>query len=218
MRDAATAIAPKATTISTCQTHHETRQLSVKLTATAASPSSTHAAAIATSSTARRSPRHDEISPRGDGERQRSGDAEGDHEERAGLDRRRIVQRRELGERPDDPDGRRPRTGRTRIATAWATTQRARGPSSGIADQSANALAITRPTGTATTKPVLLPVVMTRGVASACSPRNAADAMNDIDTRNSRPSARRRADVPTDQARTAAIAAAPSTSQKCDGW
>ncbi len=55
MRHEAYAIAPNATTIRMCHTHQETRQLSVQLTATAASANNIHAAAMATSSPARRS-------------------------------------------------------------------------------------------------------------------------------------------------------------------
>ncbi len=106
----------------------------------------------------------------------------------------------------------------SRITPELAITHRARAPSNGIADHSANALPIARPVGTASTKPALAPGMTTRGVANAWSPRNAAAEMNDIDTRKRRASARRRADAPTDQPRAAAIAAAPRTSQKCDGW
>ena len=82
----------------------------------------------------------------------------------------------------------------------------------------ANALPMARPVGTASTNPVFGPGISTLGVASAWSPRNAEAERNDIDTRNSRASERRRAETPTDQPSAAAIAAAPSTSQKWDGW
>ena len=106
----------------------------------------------------------------------------------------------------------------TRSTPAWAITHRARAPSNGIADHTANALPMARPVGTASTNPVFVPGISTFGVASAWSPRNAEADRNDIETRNSRASERRRAETPTDQPSTAAIAAAPSTSQKCDGW
>ena len=54
IRHEAYAIAPNTTTIRTCHTHQEIRQLSVKLTAIAASANNTHAAAMAISSPARR--------------------------------------------------------------------------------------------------------------------------------------------------------------------
>src|SRR5262245_15092966 len=71
----------------------------------------------------------------------------------------------------------------TRMAPVCLMTHRALGPSRGMADHRANAAAITSPIGTATTKPALACEITTRGVARACSPRNAADATNDIDTR-----------------------------------
>ncbi len=129
----------------------------------------------------------------------------------------RVVERRELGERDDRPgdDERRerrrgaraPRAGRIRplAARARATTRRRRAPAS------------TRPTGVASSKPAFDPR-STPGVASACSPRNAALTTNASEMRSRRASLRRRAAVVTLKPSAVATSAAPRTSQKCAGW
>ena len=55
-------------------------------------------------------------------------------------------------------------------------------------------------------------------MASACRPRKPELAMNASEMRSSRASRLRRAATLTAQPRAVAIAAAPSTSQKCAGW
>ena len=128
----------------------------------------------------------------------------------------RVVERGDLEEREGGPDedARHHDADERRAARR---TRSARFPSSSIAADAAKAPASSSPTGVASSKPAFFPR-RTPGVASACSPKKLALTMHASEMRRRRASRRRRAAVVTPQLSAVAIAAAPSTIQKCAGW